>query len=258
MGYSVSFIGSGKVANQLAQGFYENGVEVVQIYGRNLKKAHFIAESVNAEAISHYDALSTEADVYIIAVKDDAISEVQASLPEEIATQKIVVHTSGFNSIDKLDSIAHPGIFYPLNTFAEGVTVELIETPFFIDAELDADLEVLYELAHTLSEKVEQADDDKRAQIHIAAVIVSNFSLALVAMGEELMEEVHLSMQGLKPLMERTYENALRYKAAEAITGPAVRGDIAVVQRHLRKLKNHPDIEKIYALMSQYITDKMK
>lgn len=257
MNYSVSIIGSGKVATQICEALYSAGIEILQVYDRHIEKADRLAGKVHCESVSQYHEINSIADLYIIAVSDDAIYEVQASLPPKIKQNRIVVHTSGFTSIHTLDQVVHRGVFYPLNTFTEELKVDFTQTPFFIDSAIEEDLKVLKNIASVLSDKVIVADDNKREQIHVAAVIVSNFSVALLGMGEKIMEEMNLSMDYLRPLLEKTYENCLRYPAAEIITGPASRGDIEVVKKHLRKLDKHPDIKKIYALMSQYISDKL-
>ncbi len=258
MNYTVTIIGSGKVANQLAVAFHVNEIQIVQIYGRRIGKARAIAELCNAEAVSNYDQISHSADVYVLTVSDDAIETVQASLPLPIRENKIVVHTSGFSSINKLHSVKHRGVFYPLNTFAEGSTVDFKQTPVFIDWVEKKDKEILHKLATRISDKVQDADDAQREQLHVAAVIVSNFSVALSDIAQKLMDDASLPMQYLKPLMERTYSNLLNHDAAEVITGPAVRGDEVVIEKHLRKLESYKEIRDIYIKLNQYITDNLK
>lgn len=257
MDYSISFIGSGKVATQLAIALFNKGIKINQIFSRSEENAQKLASQVAAETLTSIKQLKADSDIYIIAVTDDAIPVVQELLPLEIRTEKLVVHTSGFTSINTLSSVLNAGVFYPLNTFTSTSEVDFKTTPIFIDARNDKDILILNELASMLSDIVEKADDNMREQLHIAAVIVSNFTIGLLGMGNELMEEVNLPMKYLKPLMEKTCENCLNHPPNEIITGPAIRGDIDVIERHLRKLKDHPTIEKIYALMTYYITENL-
>lgn len=258
MKQSVTILGSGKVASQLALTLFSHGIKILEIYGRRIEMAERIASDIGARAVDSLERLNHAADLYIIAVSDDAIEKVQADLSPRIKEAKIVVHTSGFSSIHKLSEINHRGVFYPLNSFVEGRHIDFRQTPIFIDSQYKEDGYILRDLASTISDKVEEAGDSRREQLHVSAVIASNFSVGLIAMAEKLMGEAKLSMDYLKPLMDRTYQNLLKSPAKEVITGPAVRGDMEIVHSHLRKLEKHNEIKHIYHLISQYITDNLK
>ena len=87
----VVIIGSGNVATSLAHGLAAR-CEVAQIYSRTLVHAQALANAVGCPATSDLDELVRDADVYIIAVKDDAIADILAAVPDNCA---LWVHTSG-------------------------------------------------------------------------------------------------------------------------------------------------------------------
>ncbi|MDZ7612856.1 MAG: hypothetical protein U5K51_03410 [Flavobacteriaceae bacterium] len=67
-----------------------------------------------------------EADIYIIAISDDAISPLSALLK---VTDGLVVHTSGSMPMHSLRCNAPKGVLYPVQTFSKQVQVTFSEVP---------------------------------------------------------------------------------------------------------------------------------
>jgi len=111
---SIVLLGTGNVAHHLFDAFIKlDDVLVKQVYGRSPKKLSFFAD--RCDTIFNPDSIA-DADIFIIAVSDDAIAEVSSL----VTTKKgLVVHTSG--SISKNTITAkRKGVFYPLQTFTNG------------------------------------------------------------------------------------------------------------------------------------------
>src|SRR5436309_1473946 len=113
----ISIIGSGNVATHLAAALKNAGHQILQVYGRNLQNAAFLAYHVKAEAIDDLKKIDPSADILMISVKDDAI----AGIAEAVAGhQKLIVHTSGATPLSAISSYtAQAGVFYPLQTFSK-------------------------------------------------------------------------------------------------------------------------------------------
>ena len=94
----ISIIGAGNVATQLALALRKAGHSIVQICNRSNDAGEELAKTVGATFTSNFKGLE-DADVYIIAVKDDAISDVASQLKLK---GKIVVHTSGTKTAEIL------------------------------------------------------------------------------------------------------------------------------------------------------------
>src|ERR1700742_2331152 len=92
----ITIIGSGNVATHLAAAFKNAGHQIVQVYSRNLQNASLLAYHVKAEAIDKLDAINPETDLFVIAVKDDAIGVIAEQLAKY---NKLIVHTSGATAI---------------------------------------------------------------------------------------------------------------------------------------------------------------
>ena len=57
----------------------------------------------------------------------------------------------------------------------------------------------------------------------------------------------------LRPLIVETAEKVKRMNPKEAQTGPAKRGDVKVIQEHMRELETDPDYKALYTLISNSI-----
>ncbi len=106
----------------------------MQIYGRNISSLKIFENEV--EITSNLDHLK-DADVYIIAISDDAISEFSSQLNLK---GKLVVHTSGSVAMKALKTTANKGVFYPLQTFSVHHKIDFSEVPVCIETENNKDL----------------------------------------------------------------------------------------------------------------------
>src|SRR5579862_1235830 len=95
----ITIIGSGNVATHLAAAFKNAGHNIVQIYSRDLQNASLLAYHVKAEAIDSLERINPETDLFVIAVKDDAIESIASALAKY---QKLIVHTSGATDLQVL------------------------------------------------------------------------------------------------------------------------------------------------------------
>ena len=75
-----------------------------------------------------------EADVYLVALSDDAIP----ITANELAPLKgIVAHTAGSVPMGVLKHHTNQGVFYPLQTFSKNRTVDFKSIPICIEANND-------------------------------------------------------------------------------------------------------------------------
>ena len=76
----ITIIGSGNVATHLAAAFKNAGHHIVQVYSRDMQNASLLAYHVKAEAIDNLEQINPETDLFVIAVKDDAIEAIASQL----------------------------------------------------------------------------------------------------------------------------------------------------------------------------------
>lgn len=252
----VVIIGSGNVAEALAQAFAGSGVHLVQIFARNAVRAQAVAGLAGCGWATRPEELAA-ADIYLLAVSDRAVAEVAASLP--IPPDAVVAHTAGSVPLEALPAkFARRAVFYPLQTFTSGRRIDFGEVPLFIEAstpELQAEME---RFAHRITRHVHHADSARRAQLHLAAVFVCNFVNHMYAVGEGLLGDAGLDFDLLKPLIAETTAKALDAASPAAVqTGPAVRGDEPTQQRHAAMLDDEL-LRTVYQAISRHIWETSK
>ncbi len=248
----MSFVGSGNVATHLAHALKNHGIEIVEVFSEKIENAKRFASEVNCSVVEELNKLKPT-DLIIIAVPDSKIEEVSLQLPEN---DSLVVHTSGITNMASLSGIKRFGVFYPLQTFSRQRTVEMLEVPFCIEAHNEEDCKLLLELASKLSNNVKRVSSEQRKVLHLAAVMVSNFSNHLYALANEILEKSNLEFDFLLPLIKETALKAADVHPHDAQTGPARRNDISTLEEHLEMLKEFPEFRETYKLLSEQIIKK--
>lgn len=248
----ITLIGSGNVAQHLIKAFAKSEVvEIVQVFSR---KKETLASLIDFDKIvNDYESLK-EADLYIIAVSDKAISEVSKQLPFQ---NRVVVHTSGAASLDVLDPKNRKGVFYPLQTFSKNKEIDFSTIPMCLEAENTFDFRVLETVAKSISNAVFAINSDQRKALHVAAVFVNNFTNHLYQIGQEICDEHKVPFEVLKPLIQETAEKINTLTPIDAQTGPAKRHDSTTIEAHLEYLSNENQ-KNIYKILTQSIQNNGK
>jgi predicted short-subunit dehydrogenase-like oxidoreductase (DUF2520 family) len=247
----LTLIGSGNVATHLGAAFKNAGHGIVQVYSRDIQHAALLAYHVQAEAIDDLQQVNPETELFIIAVKDDAINELAVQL---VAFNKPIVHTSGGTDISVLTAYTHnAGVFYPLQTFSKIKELDFRTVPLCVEGGSQDVITLLTELAQSVSDQVYQVNSAQRSILHLSAVFACNFPNYLYALAHDLLARHHLSFDMLRPLIMETAGKVQDNIPLDVQTGPAVRNDVNTMSRHLEMLQNEPVLQQIYELLSQGI-----
>lgn len=251
----IALIGAGKAGTQLGLRLAACGLAPVQVFSRNLDNARHLATALGASFTDALGAVVTDADVYLIAVRDDAIAAVAEALSGVLKHNPLAAHISGATPSSVLaGSFRRYGVFYPLQTFAKDRSPDFSKIPICIHAPEADDLFLLKNLACRISDSVHVISDEQRATLHIAAVFVNNFVNHLYGIGYRLLLEKGLPFELLLPLLQETAQRVQPdTDPSQMQTGPAARGDHESLARHLDSLSSHPDYHAIYVDMSQSI-----
>ena len=247
----IVIIGSGNVAAVLGRKFRAAGHRIVQVAGRNASAASALAYEWNTVSTNYLSAINKDAEVYIIAVSDEAIDDVVRELK---LPGKVVAHTAASVPKEVIKKVTeHYGVFYPLQSLNKEIKT-LPDTPVFYEGSDDITKKKLQTLANSISkEKVAEADNNERLKLHIAAVFVSNFVTHLYALAEEYCRKEGLDFNQLLPLIGETASRIKEIAPQQAQTGPALRHDSETIHKHLELLKNHPQLKNIYLLLTESI-----
>lgn len=219
----------------------------MQVFSRTAVKAEHLANKIKAEPITKVKKIIEDADLYILAVKDDAIISIVKKIAKTAIKSKLVVHTSGgTNTADMGAYLDNFGSFYPLQTFSIAKNPNWETIPICVDANSKKGKKTLLKLAKKITHKTYEINDEQRAILHVAAVFVNNFSNHLFHIGATICEQESLSFDILKPLIQETVDKLAAGIPAEMQTGPALRNDKKTIATHLDYLEKHPDLRKIY------------
>ncbi len=246
----IVIIGTGNTAAVLGRMLKAAGHVILQVYGRDAAAASALAYELDCESTNYWAVVNRNAHLYIIAVSDIAIPDI---LRELHLAEKTVVHTAASVSKDIFkNSAQHYGVMYPLQTLKKG-TDRLPSVPIIIDASDERTLEQIAAVAGSISETVVRGDDETRLKMHLAAVFCNNFVNHLYELMQEYCKKEKLDFNLLLPLIEETAQRLKQLPAAQAQTGPALRGDQLTLDKHRELLKNHPHLLKIYEVMTESI-----
>jgi predicted short-subunit dehydrogenase-like oxidoreductase (DUF2520 family) len=251
----ISIIGSGNVARALAKRIFESGHEISAIFGRDYSKASELARTVQSKAVEMLTKLPEDSDVYILAVKDDAIVEVARAIESK---KGIIAHTSGATPLNIFEGIQQNfGVFYPLQTFSAEIEADFNELPICISANNSENESKLKELAASICPNVYAISEAQRKGLHVAAVFANNFSNFLFTTAFDICQKASLDFEMLKPLIRQTLRKIELNDPDKIQTGPARRGDQSTIKLHEEWIAAHsPEFSQLYMVLTNAIIDK--
>src|ERR1700736_2283901 len=257
---TIAIIGPGRAGSALGRPPHQAGYPIAAIGGRNPDNVRNLADELGAKACQSPATTLDLADLTIFAVPDDVILPLATDIVDSLcsAAGKAAVHLSGAQDRSALRPLAErgsvrTGVFHPLQTFRRGpeAVQNVAGTYFGIDA--DAPLrDQLMQLARDLHGHPFDLSGVDRALYHAAAVFAANYPITLLAEAITLAKAAGLGGEtagpGMTALLAGAVNNLRDLAPAEAITGPASRGDEGTIQRHLAALANDPELQRLYQL----------
>ena len=240
---NIILIGQGNVATNLHHAFSLKGLRTQMVSSR--------------EGLDSLPA----ADVYIYAVRDEALPQVVQKIAEEskmpINTHlrtALHLHTSGTMPISVFgDTLPHAGVMYFFQTFTKAKPIDDFSAiPVFVEGKQIDDLSAIFTLAQTLTPHVYETTQHDRQRLHVAGVFANNFTNQMYAIAADILKDTHIPFQVLLPLIDQTAEKVHHLSPHDAQTGPAKRRDEQVMNHHLALLKT-PDQQQLYTLLSKMI-----
>jgi predicted short-subunit dehydrogenase-like oxidoreductase (DUF2520 family) len=246
----IVIIGTGNVASVLGRKFLAAEHEVIQVCGRNALLTAELADTLSATYTTNFQQPDKTGDLYVLAVSDAAIAGIAAGLRLD---KKMVVHTAGSVSKDVLSTISkNYGVLYPVQSLRRELHI-LPDIPFLVDGNTEDDLALITDFACSLSNQVQHANDEQRLKLHVAAVMVSNFTNHLYALAQHYCSQEKVDFNMLLPLITAIADRLYQYAPADVQTGPAIRNDEATIQKHLQILQQHESLKSLYAMFTKSI-----
>lgn len=234
----------------LAQRLVACGHAVTAVLSRQARDAAALAEAVGAPVgSSDWADLPFDVSVVMLCVPDDALAAVAralAALPRPWSSVT-VAHTSGAHPAAALAPLAAAGAatlsFHPMQTFAADSPPSAFADSY---VGLEGDPEAMRigaHLAEDMGAHPVTIPPGAKARYHLAAALASNGLVALMGVVNEIFAAAGIDPEEgaamVKPLLQRTLDNVVDGSPDEALTGPAVRGDLGTVVAHLEALADH-------------------
>jgi len=242
----VVIIGAGNVATHLYQNFNKSKqIDVIQVFNRNIEHLDFVKDIT--KRVSDIEEIQ-EADLYFLAIKDNAIIEIAAKLNTKKA---IVAHTSGSVALEILSGFDNYGVFYPMQTFSKNKPINFKEIPLCLEANSEKNLQFLKKVASMISDRVFEVNSEQRKALHVSAVFVNNFTNHLFTLASDFCKKEELPFEMLRPLIKETVNKLESLDPYSAQTGPAIRNDQKTISTHLEMLDD--DRKKIYTILTESI-----
>jgi predicted short-subunit dehydrogenase-like oxidoreductase (DUF2520 family) len=253
--WRITLAGAGNVAWHMGKALSQKGYVIKQVLDRTASSSKQLAKELKAELSGSPEDGIAGTDACLICVSDDAI----ASVIEQLKPGNcLIMHTAGSVPLDVFKNHAvNYGVLYPLQTFTRGRPLDYCQIPFLIEANTPENLSLVNQIATSVSHRVMEADSTQRLFIHLAAIFASNFSNHMYALAEKLAREYNMPFDLFKPLIAETTAKAMDMSPQKAQTGPAVRGNVKVIEKHLELLKDHPRLQEIYRMISGDISNTL-
>lgn len=252
---NIVFIGAGGLATNLATTLFNKSYTISQVYSRTIESATSLANKINAVATNDISLISTDADLYIFAVKDSALIELLPQIPKN---NGLWIHTAGSLPLNIFEGyVSNYGVLYPLQTFSKDRLVDFSKTPIFIEASRDSDLMTLNTICYSISSQVYKLSSEKRQYLHLTGVFACNFVNQMYAISESILKQEGIPFESVLPLIDETAAKVHSMNPQKAQTGPAIRFDTNIINKHLSLIQDSK-LKAIYQLISEYIHDTNK
>lgn len=259
----IGFIGAGKVGCSLGK-YLSDRNEIIGYASRSATSAEAAAEFTGSRTFDSYVELIAACDTVFLTVPDGQI----ASTWQEVLAcgadlaGKNVAHCSGAISSEVFAGREEVGAFgysvHPLFAVSSKFdTYQELQKAFFA---IEGDSEHLDEMVALIKDEgnlVQVIDPVEKVRYHAAAVLASNQVVALYQIAcNELMRcgfSPENAEQALAPLFLGNAEHIAKDGVLASLTGPAERGDMATIEKHLACLDGQT--RKVYELLNEELLD---
>jgi predicted short-subunit dehydrogenase-like oxidoreductase (DUF2520 family) len=267
----IAIVGAGNLGTALAVSLRRAGYAIDAVIARpggaSLRKARKLASESGARlttARTAADLAGLRADVVWFCVPDGEIRSAAQNLAAKVLwnksewKKKIALHSSGALTSDELDAFRRRGAaaasVHPMMTFVPGSRPALSGVPFAIEGDAAA-ARVARRIVGDLGGECYAIRKADKAAYHAWGTFASPLLTALLATTERVAAlagiERKAARKRIVPILLQTLANYATRDAAEAFSGPIIRGDVETVKRHLRVLRKVPAAREVYVALAR-------
>jgi predicted short-subunit dehydrogenase-like oxidoreductase (DUF2520 family) len=237
----IAFVGCGAAGRALGVAWLRKGHAIGAVRARTSAAA-----AVKALGAGVPDGPLDDADVVVFGTPDDALAGVASRT--RLAPRQVALHLSGAHPSTILEPTgARTAGLHPLCPFADLETALRTLPRAFCFVEGEA-ADVAEALARDLTPHVARLETGKKILYHAGAAIASNYTVTLLALARDLFVEAGVpagvALDALVELVRGSLDNVAKVGIPQGLTGPAARGDVDLVRRHVEALA--PDVRAVY------------
>ncbi len=243
---AITVVGAGVVGTTLALLLRKSHFPIVSVISRKKTSACQLARLVHCKNFSNDVAdIHPDTSIILLTVSDSSIAEVAMQIVQNSKLNfksLIVCHTSGSLTSDELRPLQVQGVtvfsLHPIQTFPKGMnTNRQLQRMQGIWYGIEGNSKAIRFAKNLVKELGGNAiiiPKEEKILYHIACVLASNYTVALLGAVEKLLQNttLQLSLRQLQPLVTASIENAISIGARHALTGPAARGDELLIRKH--------------------------
>jgi predicted short-subunit dehydrogenase-like oxidoreductase (DUF2520 family) len=250
----IHLIGTGNLAKKIAIRLEEKEIAITSIISRSIDRAQDLANKYNANSIQLNHNLPDEG-MFLLCVNDDSIEPISALLDTK---NGMVIHFSGSKSFNNIaEKHKSRGVIWPLQSFTASSNPNWDNIPLIYSYD-GVDFESFVAFMNVLSKQQYGLSKDEKAQLHLAAVLVNNFTNLLYTEAEKRLTKSNVSFELLLPILQQMITQLQQVSPAQTQSGPAKRGDLETLQKHLNLLDDDLELQEIYKLLSKRINPELK
>jgi predicted short-subunit dehydrogenase-like oxidoreductase (DUF2520 family) len=279
---SIAIVGAGNFGAALAVALRRAGLRIEAVIARaslsggtspggtspggtSLRKAQKLAKEVGARALAvaaidrASASVAVRADLIWFCVPDAEIALAARALAGTIEWKgRVALHSSGALSSDELAVLHRHGAsvasVHPMMTFVRGSRPLLAGVPFAVEGDAAA-LRMARRVVQKMGSHTYSICKKDKAAYHAWGTFASPLFTALLATGEQVAALAGVSGKAAKqrmiPILSQTLANYAAFDAADAFSGPIIRGDLDTVKRHLRVLRRVPAAREVYLALAR-------
>jgi len=189
-------------------------------------------------------------DAVLVAVPDDRLPEVCASVASRSTAETRLFHPSGSHDSALFGRHSRTFSLHPLRSLPPAGERPGLDGALLVFEGSEDCQEAARNIAERFGARLAHVSRDRKPIYHAAAVLASNFVAAQLDMSETLMRQAGLEIDEIRDEIVQLCESAALNWSKNAgmsrFTGPIARGDVGLVRRHLSLLDRRADASGLY------------
>ena len=239
----LGIIGGGRAAWAFGSAWQRIGWPMTGVWLREESHSH-IAELLRTPRVE-LDDLARESEILLIAVSDRSVRSVADSVPE---TEGIIFHASG-----SMPAVRDGFSLHPLKALAPvGESSDLRDTLLVFEGQHKKTAQLIVK---AIGARFAEITAEQKPLYHAAAVFGANYVAAILDIAQQIMAEAGVTdvRQDLAALARSAIDNWIAHEDDTRFTGPASRGDIETIRRHMNALRDQPRLAQLYEILAEHI-----